>query len=269
MRLFFRKILLIITVLFLKVNVFGAIVDKIEVGSKYLGRNVNVISIYPEGVDNAPVLFLLHGHGGNESSWLGIKPTLSKLSDEYGIALICPDAENSWYWDSEIQKKSKYESFFMKELLPFLGQKYGFSLDRSETAITGLSMGGHGALWLAHRYPSIFGAVGSMSGGLDLRKFKTNWNLIDLLGVYDENEDLWNKYTVATHIDDIAVANLAIIIDCGSEDFFYDVNMAFHKSLLAKKVKHDYIIRPGAHNPLYWENAIDYQLLFFYKYFKK
>ena len=56
-----------------------------------------------------------------------------------------------------------------------------------------------------------------------------------------------------------------IYIDCGTEDFFYKVNLDLHNRLLDKKIPHVYIARPGKHDGAYWNNAIDYQLLYFSK----
>ena len=63
--------------------------------------------------------------------------------------------------------------------------------------------------------------------------------------------------------------DLAIIIDCGVDDFFLEVNRRTHQALLTRNIKHDYIERPGGHNHAYWNNSIDYQLLFFHKYFSR
>ena len=60
---------------------------------------------------------------------------------------------------------------------------------------------------------------------------------------------------------------MAIIFDCGLDDFFLEVNRSLHKKLMELKIEHDYIERPGAHNKDYWGSSIDYQLLYFKKYF--
>jgi enterochelin esterase-like enzyme len=69
-------------------------------------------------------------------------------------------------------------------------------------------------------------------------------------------------------VDLLLKDEISIIFDCGTEDFFLDVNRRFHKKLLDLKINHDYTERPGDHNSDYWKNSIDYQLLFFKKYFQ-
>ncbi|MBO5276894.1 MAG: esterase family protein, partial [Alistipes sp.] len=61
---------------------------------------------------------------------------------------------------------------------------------------------------------------------------------------------------------------LKLIIDCGSEDFFFKVNCEFHDKLMEAKIPHDFYVRPGVHNWDYWRNSIQYQVLFFSNYFK-
>ena len=61
--------------------------------------------------------------------------------------------------------------------------------------------------------------------------------------------------------------SLAIIFDCGTDDFFYKVNVALHEKLLYAGIPHDFIVRPGGHTWEYWTNAISFQLLFMKNYF--
>ena len=111
------------------------------------------------------------------------------------------------------------------------------------------------------------GAAGSISGGLDIRPFPTNWKMQNQLGEFASNKKRWDEHTVINLIPSLKDGDLAIIIDCGVDDFFLEVNRRAHQSLLDHNIKHDYIERPGAHNNAYWNNSIDYQLLFFHKFF--
>ena len=194
-----------------------------------------------------PVIYLLHGYGGNQNTWPDIKKDLSQTATQDSIIFVCPNGENSWYWDSPFNKESQFETFISKELVSYVDKNFSTRDDRTGRAITGLSMGGHGALWLAIRHQDIFGAAGSTSGGVDIRPFPDNWDMKKQL------QD----------------GKLAIIFDCGFKDFFFEVNNNLHNTLLKQGIAHDYIVRPGEHNSQYWGNSIDYQILFFKKYFQK
>lgn len=212
---------------------------------------------------------MLHGYGGNARSWVGLKPELPKIADEKGIIFVCPDGKNSWYWDSPKNQAYRYETFVASELVKYTDKNYATIPEKNGRAITGLSMGGHGALWLAIRHKEIFGAGGSTSGGVDIRPFPKNWEMNKQLGDYESDKTLWDQHTVITQVDKIKDGDLALIIDCGEQDFFLEVNKALHKVLLEKNISHDFITRPGGHNGQYWNNSIDYQILFFDKFFKK
>jgi len=75
--------------------------------------------------------------------------------------------------------------------------------------------------------------------------------------------------TVINMLDDYPTDSLTIIFDCGTDDFFYEVNKALHNKMLEMKIPHDYIERPGEHNWPYWKNSIEYQLVFFKNFFAK
>lgn len=258
----------------LPLSVFAAKVDTVMVKSSGMDKEVQVVIVVPDvalGIhaEACPVIYLLHGYGGNARTWLGTKPDLPRIADEKGIVFVCPDGKNSWYWDSPKDSSYRYETFVAKELVGYIDRNYKTISSRKARAITGLSMGGHGAMWLSVRNKEVFGAAGSMSGGLDIRPFPKNWEMSKQLGDQESNRDLWEKHTVINQLDNIRNGDLAIIIDCGSGDFFLQVNKDMHDALAARKIDHDFILRPGVHNAPYWNNAVDYQILFFSKFFKK
>ena len=186
------------------------------------------------------------------------------------MIFVCPEGEKSWYWDSPVSPKSRFETYICYELTGEVEKHYRTRNNRNSRAISGYSMGGHGALWLAFRHPDIFGACGSMSGGVDIRPFPDNWNMKDQLGTYSDNPRRWDEHTVINQLPyKTDSGTLAIIIDCGTEDFFFQVNNQLHEKMLKLKIPHDYITRPGGHNHTYWNNAVDYQLLFFRKFFQR
>lgn len=151
------------------VAVRAAKVDTVEVHSRKMGRAVRTIVISPEKTEGkgAAVVYLLHGYGGNETTWPGLKPELKDYADRENLIFVCPNGENSWYWDSPLNEDSQFETFVSRELVSYVDGHYRTLPSREKRAITGLSMGGHGALWLAIRHQDVFGAAGSTSGGLE------------------------------------------------------------------------------------------------------
>lgn len=265
-----KFLLLPITLLLCIVSLCAQQVDTVTIHSK-MGRDIKNIVIMPqsyaEGDTRYPVVYLLHGYGDNYTCWINIKPELPRLASQYNFIIVCPDGQNSWYWNSPLNKDMQFEDYISDELVGYIDSHYRTVADRGARAITGLSMGGHGAMWNAIRHRDVFGAAGSTSGGLDIRPFPTKWEMKNQLGEFASNKKRWDEYTVINLIPSLKDGDLAIIIDCGLGDFFLEVNRRVHQSLVAHNIKHDYIERPGVHNHIYWNNSIDYQLLFFHKFF--
>ncbi|MFT3822612.1 MAG: alpha/beta hydrolase family protein [Chitinophagaceae bacterium] len=249
----------------------AAVTDTVVTYSASMKKNIKAVVIVPDNypsVKELPVVYLLHGYGGNYADWVTRAKGFEKAADLYGMMIVCPDGNNSWYWNSPVDPAYQYETYVADELVKWVDQKYKTIKNRSGRAITGLSMGGHGALYLAFRHQDVFGAAGSMSGGVDIRPFPNNWDMAARLGRYAENPELWEKNTVINLLHLLTPGSLSLIIDCGTEDFFFKVNENLHQQLLQRNIPHDYITRPGAHNWPYWTNAIQYQLLFMNNYFK-
>lgn len=266
-----RALSLIFLLLCIHFSVLGAQPPQnVPVHSEAMGKDISTIIMLPDDYDGQkryPTLYLLHGWHMKNTEWLRVQRELPDMATRYGIILVCPDGANSWYWDSPINPAMRYETFVARELPRYMDEHYSVIPARACRAITGLSMGGHGALWIALHHQETFGACGSMSGGVDIRRFPNNWNIQDALGSYEENPQRWADYTVMTQLHLIR-PGLAIIIDCGTDDFFYEVNENLHRALLERKIPHDYISRPGAHNARYWRNSILYQLLYFAEHFR-
>ena len=269
-----KRFLLISLLLALVAPSFAAKVDTLLVKSPSMNKDVQVVVVTPDvAMGNkavaCPVIYLLHGFGGNATTWVSIKPNLPQIADEKGIIFVCPDGKTSWYWDCPKNPSFRYETFVSSELVKYIDEHYKTIADRKGRAITGLSMGGHGGMWNGIRHKDTFGACGSTSGGVDIRPFPKNWDMAVQLGDYDSNKEIWDTHTVINQIDKLQNGDLAIIFDCGEADFLINVNKDLHNRLLEHKIDHDFITRPGGHTSEYWNNSIDYQILFFDKFFKK
>lgn len=215
-----------------------------------------------------PTVYLLNGHGGDHTSW-GKIVNLDSLATVHEVIIVCPAGLNSWYFDSPVDKSMRMESYITKDLVKWVDENYRTKPCASQRAITGLSMGGHGALWLAIRNSEIFGNAGSTSGGVDFRPWPKSWHLPVRLGKYDENKKVWNSHTVISLIDEPSVSKLNLIIDCGEQDFFFKVNNTLHSELNKRGIKHIYLTSPGVHNGAYWAKSILPQLEFFKSCFDK
>ena len=273
---FSKTATLLITLFFqlLFLETKAAKVDTVNVFSDAMQKEIKTVTIIPDSYSNGnktfPVLYLLHGYSDSYNGWVKKVPHVKDLADQHNMIIICPDGGfSSWYFDSPEDEKFKYETFIATELVNWTDQTFKTIKDRKGRAITGLSMGGHGGLFLGFKHQDIYGAAGSMSGGVDLRPFPENWHISKRIGTYAEHPDRWEENSVINLTHLLSKDHLKIIIDCGSSDFFYPANVKLHEKLLERNIPHDFISRPGNHNWEYWSNAILYQTLFFHEFFEK
>lgn len=136
--------------------------------SEILARPVRYCAYLPASFDkdntrHYPVLYYLHGLGDNEQSLLnsGGWDLISELRSQGKIGefvVLAPGAGHTFYINSE-DGKVRYEDFFLKEFMPQMEKKYRAESTRATRGITGVSMGGYGALRLAFKYPEDFAVV--------------------------------------------------------------------------------------------------------------
>lgn len=270
-----KRIFFLVIFCFLFLKGIGSTIDTLETYSVEMGKKVYSLVLLPDDYrahpqKRYPVLYLLHGYSGNYLSWFQSVPKLQDYVDEFQMIIVTPDGGyDSWYMDSPMDKDRRYETFITTTLMGDVDQKYRTKPDRLFRGISGLSMGGHGALYLSIRHPSLYGAATSISGGVDLRPFPENWNLKKVLGSEKEHRENWENNSVINLVDKLKDENLALFIDIGVEDIFIGVNRQLHQKLLRFNIEHDYIERPGGHTWAYWRNALPYHLLFFRDYFKR
>jgi S-formylglutathione hydrolase FrmB len=268
-----KKILFLLSCLFLFITLSFASIDTVSIYSNTMHRNIKAIVIkpsnYAQGKD-FPTVYLLHGAFGNYTNWIKKVPALQNEADAYKMLIVCPDgAVNSWYFDSPIDSTYKFETHVSTEVPKYIDEHYKTKKGRKYRAITGLSMGGHGAMFIAFRHAETFGACGSMSGALMVSAITKGYGLSKSIGDFSETNEYYKKWSVLNVIETKPKDSLAIIIDCGVDDFIYGMSKATHEKLDSLKITHDFIQRPGKHDWNYWGNAVQYQLLFFRNFFDK
>ena len=250
----------------------NAIVDTIEVMSAKMGRSIKNTVVLPAQYSEKknptryfPVVYLLHGAQGSYRDWPK-KADLRSLASQYGVIIVCPDGQDSWYFDSPIDPNFQFETYIVHELRNYIETHYRTLNHPKFRAITGLSMGGHGGLWLGWRHPEIYGSCGSMEGGVDIYNFPNRWKVNERLGEFEDNKEVWREHSVMSLVPTLEPGQ-NIVIDAGKNDIFIEANNSLHEALDKQGIPHDYTVRPGKHSWSFWVNALDYQMLFFYKAF--
>ncbi len=245
--------------------------DTVRIFSEAMQKEIPALVITPGELAigrRFPVVYILHGYGGSyKQGWITQVKNLRDYAEKYEMILVLPDGGASWYFDSPVDSSYRYETFVSEELVRYIDKHYPTVRDRRGRAVTGNSMGGHGALFLAFRHTDVFGAAGATSGGVDIRPFSERWEIAKRLGAYSEYSERWDAHTVIEQTRHLIPGAQAIIFDCGTEDFFYRVNCDLHERLSALHIPHEFISRPGAHHWKYWKDAIRNHFQYFDDYF--
>jgi putative tributyrin esterase len=241
---------------------------QLVLNSKHIGVPDTVWVFTPSSYEaqsgkSYPTVYLLHGWSGSYHQWDDIMGC-QKYADRYGFILICPDGlYNSWYINSPAIQESQYSDFFFLDLVPRIEKL--FRVDKRNIFITGLSMGGHGALYLFSQKPMIFKAAGSLSGAVDLNACYTDYEIPKYLGLKNLTPDktLLTQYSVFGQLDKIAASGKEIIVNCGTEDQFFKSNEELKVNCDKKGIKIKFVKGPGGHNYPYWKANIGTQIEFF------
>ena len=204
------------------------------IDSKYKNREMKYSIYLPEGYDGVkefPVLWLIHGYGDDQNSWLD-KGYLHRFVHQYAsedgreMIIVTPDGLTDFYMGA-------YENYFFKELMPEVESKFKVKKGREYRTVAGLSMGGHGSLYYGLKYNDMFCYAYAMSPAcmFDVKQIISGKDKADLPGI-----------TIETGIQD-QITNLQSVEN-------------IHNTLLNEGVWHDYITRDGGHDWTFWQEAL-------------
>jgi S-formylglutathione hydrolase FrmB len=253
--------------------------------SEILGGPVRYCAYLPPSFDEDktrryPVLYYLHGLGDNEQSLLnfGGWDIVSQLRTQGKVGdfvILAPSAGHTFYINSA-NGKVHYEDFLRKEFLPEMEKKYRGLGTRESRGITGVSMGGYGALRLAFKYPDEFAAVSAQMPALitDLPADLSSGSpgsagalLGDVFGS-PLNREYFTHNNVSYFAKTDSAASLKrmrIYFNVGNDDDygFQQGAQQLDQLLKARGVPHEFHIYPGRHDAQfvmrYFPDVIQFQ----------
>ncbi|MCL2720738.1 MAG: alpha/beta hydrolase-fold protein [Treponema sp.] len=210
---------------------------------------------------NLKTVFVLHGYTGWGKGWT----TMYELAEKFNFALVFPSAENSFYLDMEATS-GKYGTFVGSELIEYIRKTFGLCKTNEDTYISGLSMGGFGAIRTGLAYPDTFGKIVALSSALivhDIADMKPGDSDRNGLGNYHYYRNFFgdldkviksdnNPETLVEKLLQQKISIPKIYMACGIDDFLLETNRRFHKFLIERNVNVEYIESNGGHDMDYW-----------------
>ena len=245
----------IMFVSFLEVK--GAVMRDFAVNSQILGREMKYSVYFPEGYDGQttlPVLYLLHGYGDDNNSWLdkGDMATLTSAAISNGevgpMVVITPDAMQTFYCNG-CQDGMAYEDYFFNELIPTIEATFNVGGDKSKRAVGGLSMGGYGTLYYAVKHPEMFCCAYAMSPACYIDGLPNLFELYPAANVAELPDLTMEVGTEDTTVYDMCPWLAGTIQSIGFDKF-------------------EYIERSGVHDWAFWKGCYPKFMAKLGKYFK-
>ena len=278
-----RLVLLLLTIFFLDLSPVAHAQSRIDcdaLNSKVLKYVVHFCVYLPPGYDSAPanpsaprrypVLYFLHGLGDNEQTLFnsGGWTLLDDLRRQHKIGdflIVAPEGRRSFYINSA-DGSVLYSDFVLREFIPHIESKYRIHPGRLGRAISGISMGGYGALRFAFSHPEIFSAASAQSAALitespqELDAAAHSGAPLGrvLAEVFGNPLDAshWNNNSpfVLAKKNAAGLRKLAIYFNCGQDDN-YGFNKgadALHLQLQRENIAHEYHAYAGDHSLSYF-----------------
>jgi enterochelin esterase-like enzyme len=215
----------------------------------------------PPGYQSAPqkrypVLYLLHGAGGNYTEWTD--SFLPEQADRLMVAheippmiVVMPDDGGQTYWANWSEGGPRWADYLTEDIVSTIDQRYRTLANAQSRAIGGLSMGGLGALNLAFQHPDIFGVVGAHSPSVRLEPDPALWFL--------QGQTFWDNDPVWLAQNRPGLDSLTIWLDAGDEDIWLPNIEAVHAALVDEGLHPIWHVFPGPHEAEYWiEHVPDY-----------
>ena len=228
--------------------------------SKVLGREVSYLVYLPPGYEQGrqryPVIYWLHGMGGNQRGGaIMFVPHVQAAIKEGvlppAIVVLVNGMVKSFYCDSS-DGQCPMESVIIKDLIPHVDEAYRTIARREGRVIEGYSMGGSGAGHLGFKYPELFGTVVINAGALidpSLASIPKDGPLFGVFGADNARRVAEYPRELARKNADKLRAKTNIRIGCGSLDSLLPRNQDLHELLTQLDIKHEYEVVPGvAHN---------------------
>jgi S-formylglutathione hydrolase FrmB len=252
-------------------------IDCSVLNSRILHQAVHYCVLLPPGygADDAktrryPVLYFLHGLGEDERTLFdtGGWNLIEDLRQQHQIGdflIAAPEGKRSFFVNSA-DGKVRYGDFFLQEFIPQIERQYRIQVGRQNRGITGVSMGGYGALRLAFADPELFSSVSAQSAALMTDSpqeldaaMRSGGSVGPLLGpVFGDpiNVAHWkeNGPFVLAKEHEAGLRRIAIYFNCGDKDEygFEKGAEALHRQLSTEGIKHEYHLYPGDHSLMYF-----------------
>jgi len=214
----------------------------------------------PQG-SQLPVVYLLHGGGGNFRDWSN-NSDVARFA-ERGLILVMPEGDESYYTNSAEHPQERYEDYIVNDLIADVEKRFPAAANRANRAIVGISMGGFGAVKIALHHPELFTFVGGLSSAIDVPSRPFSFTRI---GQWSHQRAIFGPWDSATRHenDPFALARKADVdaapyfyLTCGEPEGLLPTNHRFANLLEQRHFRHEFHVVSGGHDWNQWNAGLD------------
>ena len=230
--------------------------EQIVYSSKTTGTDRKAYVVLPPNYDESkqyPVVYLLHGIGGDHTEWFQGKPTeilgnliAEEQADE--MIMVFPNirarANDAATGEMSVEVFQAFDNFIndlRDDLMPYMEEHYPIKTGRENTAVCGLSMGGRESLYIGLTMCDRIGYIGAFEPAIGVLP-------------YNVEEGLFTAETM-TLPDEYKNSTLLMIVKGQSDGTVGEWPLTYHKTLENNGVPHIYYDMPGGHDFSVWNNG--------------
>ncbi len=221
---------------------FSSAVAKVDVGyCVYLPPEYEM-----DTTKRYPVIYILHGNGGNETKNVSDGPLLAegiKSGRWPAMILVFPNGGRSTMYHNSTDGRFPIETVFITELIPHIDSTFRTIAEAKGRCIEGFSMGGRGATHLAIKYPTLFCSLFCQAGNVPhiLDDFDQG-KLTPMLGKERANYEANDVYAMLNKNVDQIKKTMRIQVTCGKADPGHLATIRdFHAALIKLGIEHPYV----------------------------
>jgi putative tributyrin esterase len=231
--------------------------------SAALNRDMQYRVVMPIGIAagaKLPVVYLLHGGGGNLRDWSNYSD--SARFAERGLILVMPEGEESYYVNADERPRDRYEDYIVNDLIADVEGEFPVAAGRANRAIVGVSMGGYGAVKLALSHPDLFVFAAGISPAVDVPSRPFSIKRIQQWRHHRSIFGPWGSQA-RRNGDPFALARSAdpartpyLFLTCGEQEGLLPANRNFAGLLENRHFRYEFHVVPGGHDWNQWDKRL-------------
>jgi len=241
----------------------NAVMRDVTFHSAALNRDMQYRVVLPESPAasvNLPVVYLLHGAGGNFRDWSN--QTDAARFAERGLILVMPEGNDSYYVNAAERPQDRYEDYIVNDLIADVESKFPVAAGRATRAIVGVSMGGYGAVKLALSHPDLFVFAAGISSAVDvpsrpfsIKRIEQWWQHRSIFGPWgSQSRRNGDPFVLARSAEPARTPYL--FLTCGEQDGLLPANRSFAALLEHRHFRYEFHVAPGGHDWNQWDEQL-------------